>query len=57
MQKNEVSATRVLARVLAEDMRNVNAGSNAKGPTTVATAQNPTTGRPDITNIAGEDGD
>lgn len=49
---------RVLARVLAEDLRDVRGGTDRQAPTTTVTSpdDNPN-GRPDITNTLGGDGD
>jgi hypothetical protein len=55
MKRNELRG-RVLARVVAEDLRNVRGGDETDGATTTKTDPTPDRPRPDITNVGG-DGD
>ncbi len=55
MKINELRG-RVLARVVAEDLRNVRGGDVLDAATTTKTDPSPDRPRPDITNVGG-DGD
>ena len=55
MKRKNALQGRVLARVVAEDLRNVRAGDETAGATTTETvARPPEWPRPDITNVGGD---